>query len=316
VTPADADGYKIKMIGEDLAPLTIRKRLQFAKMIFRAAIRHRLIEADPFDGVSVKATMSDRRRFVTLDETARLLDACPCVNWRTIVALARYGGLRCPSEVLSLRWQDIDWLGSGRVIVQSPKTAHHPGKETRLIPLFHELLPWLREAAEIAPKGAVYVVDERFRRASLVAAGWRNCNLRTTFLKIVARAGLKAWPRPFHNLRSSRETELTRQFPMHVVVAWLGHTEEIALRHYCQVTDADFEQASKLPDAERAQKCAQSRAVGKENAVNAEDTPLKEVPRFPMSSPQVLTSLPLKADGEGFEPTVGLLLQQFSRLPP
>jgi len=35
-----------------------------------------------------------------------------------------------------------------------------------------------------------------------------NQNLRTTFEKIVTRAGLVLWPKPFQNLRSTRETEL------------------------------------------------------------------------------------------------------------
>jgi hypothetical protein len=38
------------------------------------------------------------------------------------------------------------------------------------------------------PVGAVYVVNERFRKAANGPKGWRNCNLRTTFLKIVKRA--------------------------------------------------------------------------------------------------------------------------------
>jgi hypothetical protein len=45
------------------------------------------------------------------------------------------------------------------------------------------------------------------------------------------------------NLRSSRETELTGQFPLHVVVQWIGNSEPVAAKHYLQVTDADFEQA-------------------------------------------------------------------------
>jgi hypothetical protein len=74
-------------------------------------------------------------------------------------------------------------------------------------------------------------------------SGWRNCNLRTTFLKIVKRAGLKPWPRLFHNLRSSRQTELTERFPAHVVCAWLGNSEKIANAHYLQVTDERFARA-------------------------------------------------------------------------
>jgi len=183
VTPGDADRYKLHLIGKGLAPMTVRKRLQFATMVFRAALRRRLIAESPFADVSIKASMPNRERFVTADETAKLLEACPNHDWRAIVALARYGGLRCPSEVLSLRWQDIDW-DAGRIVVTSPKTEHHPGKASRTIPLFPELRPILAEAFDLAPEGAVFVVDERMRMSAQGDAGWRNCNLRTTFTKI------------------------------------------------------------------------------------------------------------------------------------
>ena len=173
----------------------------------------------------------------------KLLDACPNHHWKVIVALARYGGLRCPSEVLSLRWQDIDW-DAGRIVVQSPKTEHHAGKASRVIPLFPELRPILADAFDLAPEGAVYVVDERMRASSQGKAGWRNCNLRTTFEKIVKRAGLTPWPRLFHNLRSSRQTELAESFPSHVVCDWLGNSEDIARKHYYQTTDDHFARAA------------------------------------------------------------------------
>ena len=125
-----------------------------------------------------------------------------------IVVLSRYGGLRTPSETLSLRWQDINWE-TNRIVVQSPKTKRH-GKPTRTIPLFAEVREHLETSFEMAPEGAVYVVDERFRKA-LKPDGWGNCNLRTTLEKIIERAGLTQWPRLFHNLRASRETELVEQ---------------------------------------------------------------------------------------------------------
>ncbi len=141
--------------------------------------RRKLIDENPFDGVKAAATgIKDRQRFVTRDEIARVLAACPDHHWRAIVALARYGGLRCPSEVLSLRWQDVDW-DAGRIVVQSPKTEHHAGKASRTIPLFPELRPILDEAFDLAPDGAVYVVDEKFRKAAMGPAGWMNANLRT-----------------------------------------------------------------------------------------------------------------------------------------
>ncbi len=137
----------------------------------------------------------------------------------------------------------MDW-DRGRLTVTSPKTEHHPGKDTRVIPLFPELRPILEEAFDAAPEGAVYAVNERYRRGSQGPNGWRNCNLRTTFEKIIRRAGLTPWPRLFHNLRSSRETELAERFPIQVVTAWPGNTPDIAMRHYLQVTDQHFRQAS------------------------------------------------------------------------
>ena len=59
---------------------------------------------------------------------------------RLLVALSRYGGLRCPSECLRLRWLDID-SATERITITSPKTEHHNGKGTRVIPLFSELRP-------------------------------------------------------------------------------------------------------------------------------------------------------------------------------
>ena len=51
---------------------------------------------------------------------------------------------------------------------------------------------------------------------------------------------MEPWPRLFHNLRASRETELAENSPVHVVAAWLGNTPRIAMRHYLQVRESDF----------------------------------------------------------------------------
>jgi integrase len=245
VTEADAEDFKMFLVAQKLAPTTISKRLQFARMFFRAAKKRKLIADNPFAEVSAKAVLrQDRQRFITREETERLMAVCS-PTWRVIVALSRFGGLRCPSEVLSLRWQDVD-RETDRIVVQSPKTEHHVGKASRTIPLFPELRPILAEAFYLAPEGAVYVVDGNHRESANTASGWRNCNLRTQFERIVKRAGLQPWPRLFHAMRASRETELAKKFPIHVVTSWLGNTPRIALKHYLQVTDADFEQAAAM----------------------------------------------------------------------
>jgi hypothetical protein len=36
-----------------------------------------------------------------------------------------------------------------------------------------------------------------------------------------------------------------KEFPVHVVCAWLGNTPRVALKHYAQVTDEDFQKATR-----------------------------------------------------------------------
>ena len=60
---------------------------------------------------------------------------------------------------------------------------------------------------------------------------------------IMDRAGMKTWPKLFQNLRASCSTELAQEFPAHVAAAWIGHSVEIANKHYWQVTDDDFARA-------------------------------------------------------------------------
>jgi len=281
ITEADAEDFKMYLIGQKLAPTTVHKRLQFARMFFRAAKKRKLIVDNPFAEVTAKAAMkADRDRFITREETDRLLAACPNIDWRVIVALCRFGGLRCPSEVLTLRWQDVDWERE-RVWVHSPKTAHHPGKASREIPIFPELAAVLSDAFAAAPEGVEYVVsDNGYRRAADTPSGWRNCNLRTQFGRIIKQAGLEPWPRLFHAMRASRETELAQKYPVHVVTSWLGNTPRIAMKHYLMVTDADFQRATQESGAEsgaqRAQNAAQSgRAANRCDSQESDVTPLQ-----------------------------------------
>ena len=157
----------------------------------------------------------------------------------TVVALTRFGGLRCSSEVALLKWSDIHW-DKERFTVTSPKTKRY-GKGSRVVPLFLELRPFLDEAFSMASEGETWVIP--------MLDGKPTKNLGTTFKKIVRRAGVNVWPKPFQNLRSSRQTELEQQFPTYVVCAWLGNTPSIAHKHYLTVTDEHFDTAAKTGDS-------------------------------------------------------------------
>ena len=183
-----------------------------------------------------------REYFVTRAESTKVLETCPNAQWRLIFALSRFGGLRCPSELLVLRWGDIDWHHS-RMTVHSPKTAHHVGKESRIVPIFPELKPYLEECFEAAADGTEFVITQ-YRRNGL--------NLRTQLERIILRAGLKPWPKLFQNMRASRATELAAEFPAHVAADWLGHSTLVAQKHYWRTQDSDFAKATTEPVESRA----------------------------------------------------------------
>lgn len=72
---------------------TVRKSVSIAKQWFKAAIKRRLITSNPFQGLSGSVGGNpERMQFITRDEAARVLAACPDAEWRLIFALARFGG--------------------------------------------------------------------------------------------------------------------------------------------------------------------------------------------------------------------------------
>ncbi len=237
VSEGDAEDYRRHLLAQGLAEsTTVRRRCGIAKQFFAAALKYRLIETNPFGGLptSLQAE-TERMRFISQGDTQKVLDACPSDQWRLIVALARFGGLRCPSEVLALRWGDVDWEQE-RIRVRSPKTERHVGKGSRMIPMFPELRTWL-DVVWSQAEPAEYVISFKSK----------SPNLRQKLTRIIRRAGLEPWPKPFQNLRSTRETELAETYPIHVVCAWMGNSQAVAKKHYLQVTDEYFERATKAP---------------------------------------------------------------------
>jgi integrase len=240
ITIADAEKFRRWLkSNQNLAPSTVRRRCTAARQFFKEAVNDRLIQVNPFGamkGIGVKGNRT-RDFEVTREIAQAVTDACPDAEWRLLFALSRFGGLRCPSEHLALRWGDIDFA-RGRMTVHSPKTAHHEGKELRVIPIFAELREYLEDARELAGEIAddpTAPVIGRYRSA--------NANLRTQLQRIIKRAGLKPWPKLFQNLRATRETELAETYPLHVVCAWIGNSPKVAADSYLQVTEAHFKSA-------------------------------------------------------------------------
>jgi len=231
--PTDENGNRIEA---GLAQNTVRRRIGRCRQFFKQAVTDGLIERNPFDGIpaNVRSNKS-RQHYVDRETFAKVLAKAPNARWRALLLFARLGALRVPSEVLGLRWSDIAW-DEKRFTVHSPKTEHHEGRDTRIVPLFPELETELLALHLEAEPRAEFVfpgIDE-------------NTNLRTTLEKIIRRAGVQQWPKLWQNLRASGSTDLARTLPGHVAAAICGHTEQIAKEHYWQVAGSDLDAALNL----------------------------------------------------------------------
>ncbi len=234
ITPADADAYRAHLLSEKRAIATVSKWCYYARHYFTVAQRHKLIHENPFGHIKGGVQGNPARRmFIAAKDVQRVIEVAPDPQWKLLIALARWGGLRIPSEALSLKWGDIDFANRSMTI-RASKTEHHADGGIRLVPLFPELAGHLQRVFDEAESGSVYVIS-RYRDSSV--------NLRTQLNRYIIAAGLVPWPKPWQNMRATRATELADEFPSHVCAGWLGHTEAVADAHYRMTTDDHFKRA-------------------------------------------------------------------------
>ncbi len=265
ITHDDAVEFAAEL-AENYAPSTMGRAVKYARQFFKGALRSKLVDENPFTGIRAPTTPDETRKvYVPVETVERVIEQCPTPEWRLLIAMSRFAGLRCPSEHLTLRWADIQWDAS-RFTVRSPKTG------TRVVPIFPRLLPFLQDARQHAPGDAIRVV-ERYSGPT--------CNLRTQLERYIRRAGVEQWPKLWHNMRASCETDLAAEFPLHVVSRWIGNSERVAEKHYLVLTETDMQRGAKSGafGVEVSQKAAQhgpapSTHVTTQVVVDSDDVPV------------------------------------------
>jgi integrase len=150
----ERNGQVMLMASRPLAAATVAKRVHVAKCIFSRARRWKLVPENPFEHLRAGPQSNPNRAFYVRPEVVqRIIDGCPCPQWKAIIALSRFAGLRCPSEIVELRWGDINRERS-LMTVRSPKTAAHDGHAVRIVPITPELRPILQALFDRAPEGS------------------------------------------------------------------------------------------------------------------------------------------------------------------
>lgn len=235
ITDSHAKDFAAKVYSE-FAESTAGSKVKRARQLFAFAIDLRLIDSNPFRAVKVKTGIDKTRKaYITLDAAELILDRLPDQLWRTIFTFARFGGVRIPSEILTLKWTAIDWHNH-RITITSPKGRNYAHRATRVIPMVPMLKDALTALHSLAPEGAVWVCD-RYRSTS-------SSQFRKPLLQAIEKAALEAWPKLYVNLRASCRTDMLKKFEPHIVDDWLGHDGAVGSKHYDRITEADFAKAT------------------------------------------------------------------------
>jgi integrase len=235
VTAGDAEAFEAAEL-KRYKPGTVCKRCEIATRVFRHAVKHGLLAVNPFENGDVRRSSiaTTENAFVSHADALAVLAELPCREWRLLFALARWAGVRVPSEPRMLRFADVDW-GNNRFRVRSPKTEGQ-GKAERWVPIFPELRAPLMAACEAVEGGNPLLLPS----IEHLTGG----AIRRPLIAAIEAAGLDPWANLWKSLRSTRETELLEVYPAHAVCGWIGNSPAVALKHYAQTPRHYFDAAA------------------------------------------------------------------------
>ena len=214
---------------ESLAAITASLHIVKIAAFWNWAVDKGYATSNPFKELKkLKVPPNKKLLYVDHETIDAVLDVCPTQEWRALIALWRYGGLR-RNEPFGLAKGEID-LERRTLTVFASKTESSSKGGYRTLPIFDrlykELLPF-----QGVPPGEIFT-----------SISTHNINRR--FGALIKRAGFTPWARAIHNLRASFENDLVAAgFPAHVVADWLGHTTAVQNAHYLQVMSEYFDRA-------------------------------------------------------------------------
>jgi integrase len=209
---------------------SVTKELNVLKHLLGLAVEWELIPLNPAHGVKPPKVPAGRVRYLQPGELRAVLSACP--QWlRPVVGLLVATGMR-RSEVLGLRWLDVDRRG-GRIML--PQTKNGDGRIVWLNALACQALDSLRPAAPISrvfPEGDTATPE----------------NVSLAFLRACRKVGIADFR--LHDLRHTAASWLRMQgADIHTVALLLGHKDLRMAARYQHLSPAYLQDAVKRLDS-------------------------------------------------------------------
>ena len=199
-------------------PATINRDLSRLRRMFSLAIEWDLLEESPMTGIRFLRENNARTRYLSLEESIRLIANCIAPHIRALVTVALHSGMRL-GEILNLRWHDLDFA-SGFILVRDSKNGES------------------RHVAHDATLSALFRAYPRRLGADLVfssSSGGRIVDVRTGFLNACKRAGLTDLH--FHDLRHTFASQFVMAGgDLYILKEILGHKSITMTQRYAHLS--------------------------------------------------------------------------------
>ena len=193
----------IKQTDRPLTPATINRYAAALSAVLGFALQHGVIDNHPMKGGKVKRLKEGpgRQRILTPDEESRLLAAAKAARWEGmhLFVLMLLTTAARKSEVLTLRWRDVD-LARGFAVLGKTKNG-----SPRALPLVAEVRAELAAFAKVRPLGSDYVFFDPKHPE-------RHKDVDTVWRFVRARAGLDDSADSLHRvvMHTTRHTGVTK----------------------------------------------------------------------------------------------------------
>ena len=214
ITAEDVERFRSWCKQDGLSEATLSRGLRACKSIFKFGIDKGLLLHNPFEKIGRGSEANfDRMIYIDRDKFGRLLTFCRDDRERLILALARLGGFRIPSEIRDLRFRDFN-----ETIIRIRENTKTGFRE---VPLFAEIDRIFRCL--------------RGRPDDFVFGTVLQHGPRDMLKRVIVSSGMEVWPKPFVNLRSSCITDfVTMGYTDKALDAMFGNSARVREIHYIQ----------------------------------------------------------------------------------
>jgi integrase len=229
VTAEHIDRYKTKRLKEltpeytgsktekklkPISPVTVNIELRALRAAFKTAKRWKMIDWDPFDGVTFATVPEQAPVFFTVADFQKFINCIGALWFKEVVLFAVLTGMR-RGEIVNLRWQDVD-LSRRVIFIQSSPTFKTKAGRRRTVPMSDSVLYLLTSKQGKSRSEFVFTLNDE-----PISDVW----VTHLFKKCVRRCKLSNRRLHFHSLRHTFASWLVQKgATLYEVQRLLGHT--------------------------------------------------------------------------------------------